>query len=139
MRRVFLSFSKMRVCRRCLFNGWAKPSPTWQLAPRNRGGRRGDYGVSSLAPPSCALRQSSAASSWLPELPEEELALLLASDPEPWPTSWFPESSPWRTTRRLRRVVARAPLLRTEAVLSRILLAAVAARRGVRSFACIGS
>ena len=59
-----------------------------------RGGRRGDYGVSSLAPPSCALRQSSAASSWLPELPEEEFALLLASDPEPWPTSWFSESSP---------------------------------------------
>ena len=46
---------------------------------------------------------------------------------------------PWRTTRRLRRVVARAPLLRTEAVLSRILLAAGAARRGARSFACIGS
>ena len=60
---------------------------------RNRGERRGDYGVSSLAPPSCALRQSSAASSWLPELPEEEFALLFASDPEPWPTSWFPEFS----------------------------------------------
>ena len=34
---------------------------------------------------------------------------------------------PWRTTRRLRRAIARAPLLRTEAVLSRILLAAGAA------------
>ena len=139
MRRVFLSFSEdasmppmsvQRLGEAITHLATRTPKP-WRTTRRLRR-------VVARAP-SCALRQSSAASSWLPELPEEELALLLASDPEPWPTSWFPESSPWRTTRRLRRVVARAPLLRTEAVLSRILLAAVAARRGVRSFACIGS
>ena len=30
------SFSKMRVCRRCQFNGWATPSPTGSLRPALR-------------------------------------------------------------------------------------------------------